>query len=50
MLDNLHAHKVTGIREAIADSHAQVLYPPPHYPDMNPVESNRPGRPALLGR
>jgi len=35
---NLPAHKVAGIREAIADRRAQVFYLPPYSPDMNPIE------------
>jgi transposase len=38
VLDNLPAHKVTGVREAIAARHAQVFYLPPYSPDMNPIE------------
>jgi transposase len=38
VLDNLPAHKVAGIREAIADRRAQVFYLPPYSPDMNPIE------------
>ena len=38
VLDNLPAHKVAGIREAIADRGAQIFYLPPYSPDMNPVE------------
>ncbi|VWX54401.1 transposase [Novosphingobium sp. 9U] len=38
VLDNLPAHKVAGIREAIADRRAQIFYLPPYSPDMNPIE------------
>ena len=38
VLDNLPAHKVTGIREAIAERRAQIFYLPPYSPDMNPIE------------
>jgi transposase len=38
VLDNLPAHKVAGIREAIADRGAQIFYLPPYSPDMNPIE------------
>ncbi len=38
VLDNLPAHKVAGIREAIAGRHAQIFYLPPYSPDMNPIE------------
>ncbi len=35
ILDNLNAHKVLGVREAIE---ARVLYLPPYSPDFNPIE------------
>lgn len=38
VLDNLPAHKVAGVREAITERHAQVFYLPPYSPDMNPIE------------
>lgn len=38
VLDNLPAHKVVGVREAIAERHAQIFYLPPYSPDMNPIE------------
>jgi len=38
VLDNLPAHKVAGIREAITARHAQLFYLPPYSPDMNPIE------------
>lgn len=38
MLDNLPAHKVVGIHEAIADRRAQVFCLPPCNPDMNPIK------------
>lgn len=38
VLDNLPAHKVVGIREAIAERRTQVFYLPPYSPDMNPIE------------
>jgi transposase len=38
VLDNLPAHKVAGIREAIAGRGAQIFYLPPYSPDMNPIE------------
>lgn len=37
-LDNLPAHKVAGIREAIAGRRAQVFYLPPYSSEMNPIE------------
>lgn len=38
VMDNLAAHKVTGIREAIAAVGASILYLPPYSPDLNPIE------------
>jgi len=38
VLDNLPAHRVTGIREAITARRAQLFYLPPYSPDMNPIE------------
>ncbi len=38
VLDNLGAHKVTGVREAIEAAGARVLYLPPYSPDFNPIE------------
>jgi transposase len=38
MLDNLKAHKVAGIEEAIAKAGATVRYLPEYSPDLNPIE------------
>lgn len=38
VMDNLPAHKVAGVREAIAAVGAGVLYLPPYSPDLNPIE------------
>jgi transposase len=38
ILDNLSAHKVTGIRELVEARGAQLLYLPPYSPDLNPIE------------
>jgi transposase len=38
LLDNLSAHKVSGIREAIIAAGASVLYLPPYSYDFNPIE------------
>jgi transposase len=38
MMDNLGAHKVAGIREAIAHRGAQVVSLPPYAPDLAPIE------------
>jgi len=38
VLDNLSAHKVTGVEELIVACGAQLLYLPPYSPDLNPIE------------
>ena len=38
IMDNLSAHKVAGIREAIEEAGAHLLYLPPYSPDLNPIE------------
>lgn len=38
VMDNLPAHKVAGIAEAITAKRAQLFYLPPYSPDMNPIE------------
>ncbi len=38
IMDNLPAHKVSGVRKAIESAHAQLLYLPPYSPDFNPIE------------
>lgn len=38
IMDNLAAHKVAGIREAIEARGASLLYLPPYSPDLNPIE------------
>jgi transposase len=38
VMDNLAAHKVAGVREAIAAVGASTLYLPPYSPDLNPIE------------
>ena len=38
VMDNLPAHKVAGVREAIRAAGAGVLYLPPYSPDLNPIE------------
>jgi transposase len=37
-MDNLSAHKVAGVREAIEARGAALLYLPPYSPDLNPIE------------
>jgi transposase len=39
IMDNLPAHKVTGVREAIEQAGARLLYLPPYSPDFNPIEN-----------
>ena len=38
VMDNLAAHKVAGVREAIESAGATVVYLPPYSPDFNPIE------------
>ena len=38
MIDNLPAHKVTGVREAIEARGATLRYLPKYSPDLNPIE------------
>lgn len=38
VMDNLAAHKVSGVREAIESAGADVWYLPPYSPDLNPIE------------
>ncbi len=37
-MDNLSAHKVAGIAQAIAAAGASILYIPAYSPDLNPIE------------
>jgi transposase len=37
-MDNLHAHKVHGIRQAIEAAGASLRYLPPYSPDFNLIE------------
>ena len=37
-MDNLNAHKVPGVREAIEEAGATVCYLPKYSPDLNPIE------------
>jgi len=39
VMDNLPAHKVAGVREAIEATGATLLYLPPYSPDFNPIEN-----------
>jgi transposase len=38
VMDNLPAHKPAGVRRAIAQAGAALLYLPPYSPDLNPIE------------
>lgn len=38
VMDNLPAHKVSGIAQAIAQAGAKVVYLSPYSPDFNPIE------------
>ncbi len=39
VMDNLSAHKVSGIREAIEAAGAALLYAPPYSPDYSPIKN-----------
>jgi transposase len=39
IMDNLPAHKVKGVREAIESAGAHLIYLPPYSPDFNPIEN-----------
>jgi transposase len=38
IMDNVSVHKVAGVREAIAERGAILIYLPPYSPDLNPIE------------
>lgn len=38
VMDNLGAHKVSGVRQAIEAAGARLLYLPPYSPDLSPIE------------
>jgi len=38
VMDNLSAHKVSGVRQLIEQVGATLLYLPPYSPDFNPIE------------
>ena len=38
IMDNLPAHRVKGVREAIEAASATLLFLPPYSPDFNPIE------------
>ena len=39
IMDNLASHKVKGVRAAIQDVGATLIYLPPYSPDLNPIEN-----------
>ena len=39
IMDNLPAHQVLGVREAIEEVGAELRYLPPYSPDFNPIEN-----------
>ena len=39
VMDNLAAHKVVGVRQAIEACGAELHYLPPYSPDLNPIEN-----------
>ena len=41
-MDNLPAHKVAGVREAIEAAGAELRYLPAYSPDLNPIENAMP--------
>jgi transposase len=50
IMDNLPAHKVTGVREAIESAGASLVYLPPYSPDLNPIEKAFSKLKAILRR
>jgi transposase len=38
VLDNLSSHKSAGVRQAIEQTGARLVYLPPYSPDLNPIE------------
>jgi len=38
ILDNLSSHKSAGVRQAIEQTGARLVYLPPYSPDLNPIE------------
>jgi transposase len=39
IMDNLAAHKVAGVRQAIEACSAELRYLPPYSPDLKPIEN-----------
>ena len=40
VMDNLRAHKVSGVAEAMVRRGAEVVYLPPYSPDLSPIEAS----------
>lgn len=38
VMDNLSSHKAAGVRQAIEQTGARLMYLPPYSPDLNPIE------------
>jgi transposase len=38
VLDNLGAHRAVGVRQAIEEVGARLVYLPPYHPELNPIE------------
>ena len=49
-MDNLPAHKVAGVENAIQAAGASVLYLPAYSPDLNPIEKMFSKLKAMLRR
>jgi transposase len=50
VMDNLSAHKGSGVRELIEQRGCELLYLPPYSPDLNPIEEAFAKLKALLRR
>src|ERR1051326_5539887 len=50
VMDNLAAHKMAGIEEAIAAAGGNLLYLPPYSPDLNPTSSSLPSSKRYCAR
>jgi transposase len=48
VMDNLSSHKVAGVRTAIENAKANLLYLPAYSPDLNPIEQGFAKLKALL--
>ena len=38
IMDNLSVHKLVGVRQAIENAGARLVFLPPYHPDLNPIE------------